>query len=152
VLRYHSTLGDDHPFTLAAAAGLAGVVRGLGRHAEARRIDQEALSGLQRSVGADHPFTLSCANGYAADLFGLGEAQEGQQVAADTWQRSRLIRGAEHPDTLACQWNAVLAGGDAEALRQTAEALAKAFGEGHPVMSLVAAGERLETDIDLPPL
>lgn len=152
VLRYHSTLGDDHPFTLAAAAGLAGVVRGLSRHAEARRIDQEALSGLQRSVGADHPFTLSCANGYAADLFGLGEAQEGQQVAADTWQRSRLIRGAEHPDTLACQWNAVLAGGDAEALRQTAEALAKAFGEGHPVMSLVAAGERLETDIDLPPL
>jgi tetratricopeptide (TPR) repeat protein len=152
VLRYHSTLGDEHPFTLASSAALAGVVRGLGRHAEARRIDQEALGGLQRSVGADHPFTLACANGYATDLFGLGERQEGQQVAADTWQRSRLIRGAEHPDTLAVQWNAVLSGGDAEALRQTGEALAKVFGEGHPVLSQVAAGERVEVDIDLSPL
>jgi hypothetical protein len=50
------------------------------------------------------------------------------------------------------QWNAVLAGGDAEALRQTAEALAKVFGEGHPVLSEVAAGGRLEVDIDLSPL
>lgn len=152
VLRYHSALGDDHPFTLAASAGLAGVVRGLGRFAEAHRIDQEALGGLRRSVGPDHPFTLSCANGYATDLFGLGDRQEAQQVAADTWQRSRLIRGAEHPDTLACAWNAVVGGGDEEARHQATEALAKSYGEGHPVLSLVVAGERLETDVDLPPL
>ena len=152
MLRYHSVLGDDHPFTLAASAGLAGVVRASGRYAEARHIDEEALSGLRRSVGPDHPFTLSCATGYAADLFGMGERQPAQQLAADTWQRSRLIRGAEHPDTLACWWNAVLDGGDEEARRQATDALAKVYAEGHPVLAQVAREERLETDVDLPPL
>jgi len=152
VVRYHSLLGDDHPFTLAATAGLAGVVRAGGGHVEARRIDQEALHGLRRSVGADHPFTLACANGYATDLFGLGERQEAQQIAADTWQRSHLLRGAEHPDTLACAWNAVLDGGDEEARHQVTASLAKAYGEGHPLLARVAAGERLETEVDLPPL
>ncbi|MGK5681061.1 FxSxx-COOH system tetratricopeptide repeat protein [Actinoplanes sp. URMC 104] len=152
VIRYHSVLGDDHPFTLAASAVLAGVVRATGRYAEARHIDDEALGGLRRSVGPDHPFTMSCANGYATDLFGLGERQEAQQLAAETWQRSRLIRGPEHPDTLACAWNAALDGGDEEALNQVTAALAKAYGEGHPVLARVARGERLETDVDLPPL
>jgi hypothetical protein len=152
VVRYHSLLGDEHPFTLAASGALAGVVRVAGGHVEARRIDQEALHGLRRSVGADHPFTLACANGYATDLYGLGERQEAQQIAADTWQRSQLLRGAEHPDTLACAWNAVLDGGDEEARLQVTAALAKVYGEGHPVLSRVAAGERLETEVDLPPL
>ncbi|MBM2618906.1 tetratricopeptide repeat protein [Actinoplanes sp. LDG1-06] len=150
--RYHSVLGDDHPFTLAASASLAGVVRATGRYAEARHIDEEALGGLRRSVGPDHPFTMSCANGYATDLFGVGDRQEGQQIATDTWQRSRLIRGVEHPDTLACAWNAVLAGGDDEARHQVSAALTKAYGEGHPVLERVALGDRLETDLDLPPL
>jgi tetratricopeptide (TPR) repeat protein len=152
VARYHSVLGDDHPFTLAAAAGLAAVVRGTGSAAEARRIDQEALHGLRRSVGVDHPFTLSCANGYAIDLFAVGERQEAQQVAAETLQRSRLIRGAEHPDTLACAWNAVVDGPDEEARAQAGAALAKVYGEGHPVLVAAADGVRLETDLDLPPL
>jgi Tetratricopeptide repeat len=152
VIRYHSVLGDDHPFTLAASAGLAGVVRCTGRFAEARRIDQEALGGLRRSVGVDHPFTLACANGYANDLFGLGERQEAQQLASDTWQRSRLLRGVEHPDTLVYGWNAVVEGGDDEARHQATTALAKAYGENHPVVAGAVAGDRLETDVDLPPL
>jgi tetratricopeptide (TPR) repeat protein len=152
VVRYHSVLGDDHPFTLAVSAGLAGVVRATGRFGEARRIDEEVLSGLRRSVGSDHPFTLSCANGYATDLFGLGERQQAQQVAADTWLRSRTMRGAEHPDTLACAWNAVAGGADDEARHQVTAALVKAYGEGHPVLARVALGERLETELDLPPL
>ncbi|MET0423105.1 MAG: tetratricopeptide repeat protein, partial [Actinoplanes sp.] len=152
VIRYHSVLGDEHPFTLAAGAGLAGVVRAGGRPAEARQIDLEALGGLRRSVGPDHPFTLGCANGYAIDLFGVGDRQEAQQLAGDTWQRSRMVRGAEHPDTLACAWNAVLGGGDEEARSQVTAALVKAYGEGHPVLARTARSERLETDLDLPPL
>ena len=150
--RYPALLGDDHPFTQAASAALAAVVRAGGGHAESRRIDQEALHGLRRSVGVDHPFTLACANGYATDLFAAGERQEAQQIAADTWQRSRLLRGAEHPDTLACAWNAVLDGGDEEARHQVTAALVKAYGEGHEILARTGAGERLETEIDLPPL
>ncbi len=150
--RYHAVLGDEHPFTLAAATGLAGVVRASGRYAEARTIDMEALSGLRRSVGADHPFTLSCANGLAADLNAIGEAQPAREIAADTLARSRTIRGADHPDTLACAWNVALDAGDEMAQHQAAAALAKVYGEAHPVLQLTAARSRLETDIDLPPL
>ncbi|MEV6346909.1 FxSxx-COOH system tetratricopeptide repeat protein [Actinoplanes sp. NPDC051851] len=152
VIRYHAVLGDEHPFTLAASAGLAGVVRAAGRHAEARTIDEEVLSGLRRSVGADHPFTLSCANGLAADLFAAGEAQRSRELATDTLRRSRVVRGADHPDTVACAWNLALADGDEQAQHQVLESLAKAFGDGHPIFARTAAGERLETDIDLPPL
>jgi tetratricopeptide (TPR) repeat protein len=152
VVRYHAVLGDDHPFTLAAAAGLAGVVRANGRYAEARTIDTEALSGLRRSVGADHPFSLSCANGLAADLLHTGEAQQAREVAADTLVRSRAVRGADHPDTAACAWNVALDAGDETAQQQAMSALTKAYGQAHPVLALVQAGERLETEIDLPPL
>lgn len=150
--RYHAVLGDEHPFTLAAAANLAGVVRATGRYAEARTIDAEALGGLRRSVGADHPFTLSCANGFAADLVAIGEAQQAREIASDTLTRSRVLRGADHPDTLACAWNAALDAGDTDTAEAVREGLEKVYGEHHPMLARVAAGERLETEIEPPPL
>jgi hypothetical protein len=45
----------------------------------------------------------------------------------------------------------VLDGTDEQARHQAGAALAKAYGEGHPVLARVAAGERLETEVDLPP-
>ncbi|HET6530209.1 MAG TPA: FxSxx-COOH system tetratricopeptide repeat protein [Actinoplanes sp.] len=152
VARYHAVLGDEHPFALAAAADLAGVVRATGRYSEARTIDAEALSGLRRSVGADHPFTLACANGLAADLRHTGEAQPAREIAADTLARSRTVRGTDHPDTAACGWNLALDDGDQTAQQQALAELTKAYGEGHPTVARAATGERLETDIDLPPL
>jgi hypothetical protein len=106
VADYRAVLGGEHPFTLAAATDLAGVLRATGDVGQARTIDSEALGGLRRSVGADHPFTLSCANGLAADLIATGEAQRAREIALDTLSRSRVLRGAEHPDTLACAFNA----------------------------------------------
>jgi tetratricopeptide (TPR) repeat protein len=152
VARYHAVLGDDHPFTLAAATDLAGVVRATGLFAEARTIDAEALSGLRRSVGADHPFSLACANGLAADLYAIGEAQQAREIAADTLARSKVVRGVDHPDTLACAWNVALDAGDDAAKDQALDALKKAYGEQNPVIGLAGAGQRLETDIDPPPL
>ncbi|GAA4924413.1 FxSxx-COOH system tetratricopeptide repeat protein [Actinoplanes utahensis] len=152
VIRYHAVLGDEHPFTLVASAGLAGVVRASGRTTEARTIDQEVLSGLRRSVGSDHPFTLSCANGLAADLAAAGEAQQARELAADTLRRSRAVRGADHPDTAACAWNLALTGGDEAARQQALDGLVKVFGDGHPVFRVTAAEQRLETEVDLPPL
>jgi tetratricopeptide (TPR) repeat protein len=152
VARYHAVLGDDHPFTLAAATDLAGVVRATGLFAEARTIDAEALSGLRRSVGADHPFSLACANGLAADLYAIGEAQQAREIAADTLARSKVVRGVDHPDTLACAWNVALDAGDDVAKDQALDALKKAYGEQNPVIVLAGAEQRLETDIDPPPL
>ncbi|MFI5936747.1 FxSxx-COOH system tetratricopeptide repeat protein [Actinoplanes sp. NPDC051494] len=152
VARYHAVLGDEHPFTLAAAAGLAGVVRATGRFPEARTIDAEALGGLRRSVGADHPFTLSCANGFAADLIATGEAQPAREIALDTLNRSRSLRGADHPDTLACAFNLALDTGDDSSAEAAIEGLQKVYGDGHPTPARALAGQRLETEIELPPL
>ncbi|GAA0449315.1 hypothetical protein Aca07nite_42680 [Actinoplanes capillaceus] len=152
VTRYHAVLGDEHPFTLAASAGLAGMIRAAGRHAEARTIGEEVLGGLRRSVGADHPFALGCANGLAADLAAVGRAQQARELAADTLRRSRAVRGPDHPDTVACSWNLALTGGDDAARQQALDAFTKAYGDGHPVFRVTAAGHAVETEIDLPPL
>jgi len=149
---YHAVLGDEHPFTLAAAANLAAVVRATGRYAEARTIDSEALGGLRRSVGTDHPFTLSCANGFAADLLALGEAQPAREVAVDTFARSRSLRGADHPDTLACAFNVALDVNDEPSMHLAIEQLQKLYGESHPLVARALAGNRLETEIEPPPL
>jgi tetratricopeptide (TPR) repeat protein len=157
--RYHAVLGEEHPFTYAAASNLATVARATGRFAEARTIDAEALGGLRASVGVDHPFTLSCANGYAADLRLTGDDEQSREIAADTLLRSRSVRGADHPDTLALAFNLSLAvpDDDRASVDQASVDLAladlrKAYGEHHPVPVAAAAGVRLETDIELPPL
>jgi hypothetical protein len=103
-------------------------------------------------VGPDHPFTLSCANGFAADLRATGEAQQAREIAVDTLTRSRAVRGAEHPDTLACAWNVALDSGDESVMRLALVDLSKTYGDQHPIPVAAAAGRRLETEIEPPPL
>ncbi|GAB1645245.1 FxSxx-COOH system tetratricopeptide repeat protein [Krasilnikovia sp. MM14-A1259] len=149
---YRGVLGEGHPFALAAVCGIAGVERARGRHEQARSLGEEALGGLRRSVGNDHPFTLCCANGLAADLHATGEAQRAREVGADTWVRSGRVRGADHPDTLACAFNLALDAGDDTGRGFALLELTKAYGDQHPVMTAAAAGRRLETEIEPPPL
>jgi hypothetical protein len=95
---------------------------------------------------------LACANGLAADLRQTGEGQQAREIAADTLMRSRTVRGSDHPDTAACAWNAAVDAADETAQEQEFMALTKAYGENHPILARATAGERLETEIDLPPL
>lgn len=154
--RYHAVLGDEHPLTLACASNLAVVVRGTGRPAEARAISAEAVRGLRRALGPDHPFTLSCASGYAADLAAAGEADEARDLSADTLIRSRTVRGPAHPDTLICAYDDALHGGDDPAALARRDAsvaeLAKILGETHPDVVSAGQGDRLEADIEPPPI
>jgi hypothetical protein len=115
-------------------------------------VNAAALSGLRRSVGPDHPFTLSCANGFAADLHATGEAQQAREIAVDTLTRSRAVRGADHPDTLACAWNVALDSADEAAMELALADLTKTYGDRHPVPAAALAHQRLETEIELPPL
>ncbi len=147
--RYHAVLGETHPFTLAAAANLAVVARMTGRHAQARTIDEETLAGLRAALGADHPFTLTCAAGHAADLLLAGEQDAARAAAADVLARSRAVRGPGHPDTVAAAWNLALLGGDRDRARDD---LAKTLGRSHPMTLAAGRGERIETDIEPPPL
>ena len=106
----------------------------------------------RRSVGRDHPFTLSCANGFAADLLATGEAQPSYEIAIDTLTRSRTVRGDLHPDTLACAWNVALDSTDEASQENALADLIKLYGDQHPIPAAALRSERLETEIEPPPL
>jgi hypothetical protein len=66
--------------------------------------------------------------------------------------RSRALRGGSHPETLACVFNVALDAGDEPSMHLAVEELQKAHGEGHPLLARALAGDRLETEIEPPPL
>ncbi|WP_338783685.1 FxSxx-COOH system tetratricopeptide repeat protein [Streptomyces sp. DG1A-41] len=52
-------LGEEHPLTLSGTANLALDLRGLGRGAEADRLQQQAVAGFARALSVDHPWLLA---------------------------------------------------------------------------------------------
>ena len=57
-----SSLGAEHPSTLAVAGRLAGVLQDQGEFSEAARILRETLKAHTRVLGAEHPCTLAVAS------------------------------------------------------------------------------------------
>jgi tetratricopeptide (TPR) repeat protein len=101
-LRHHwrDQLGDDHEHTLKAATFLAWALRDMGRHTEARELDEDTLARSRRVLGEDHPESLGSANNLAVDLKNLSEYQEARELDEDTLARSRRVLGEDHTYTL----------------------------------------------------
>jgi hypothetical protein len=97
---WRDRLGDDHEHTLAAALYLAWALRAMGRYAEARELDEDALARCRRVLGEDHPDTLTAANYLGHDLRSLGEYQAARELDEDILARRRRVLGEDHPDTL----------------------------------------------------
>ncbi len=144
--------GPDDPATIAAAATTATILRDMGRYAQARRLNEDALVRSRRVLGEDHPSTLGSATNLAADLRMLGEAAAARQLDEDTLARRRRVLGEDHLDTLASATN--LAAdlselGEAAAARQLDEdTLARrrrALGEDHP--ATLASATNLAADL-----
>ncbi|MEV3985315.1 tetratricopeptide repeat protein [Nonomuraea sp. NPDC049758] len=95
-----STLGVDHPHTLAARHNLASCTGQAGDAAAARDQLAALLPVRERVLGAEHPHTLSTRH-YLADWTGqAGDAAAARdQLAALLPVRERVL-GAEHPHTL----------------------------------------------------
>jgi hypothetical protein len=70
---WRGRLGDDDENARAVATYLAWALRDMGRHAEARKLDEDTLARYRRVLGDDHPHTLRSAGNLAADLRALGE-------------------------------------------------------------------------------
>ena len=101
-LRQHwrAQLGDDHEHVLTAATQAAWALRTMGRHAEARDLDQDTLDRRRRVLGDDHSDTLSSAHVFAFDMYLLGEVQAARDLGQDTLDRRRQVLGDDHPGTL----------------------------------------------------
>ncbi|WP_051102561.1 serine/threonine-protein kinase [Parafrankia elaeagni] len=116
--------GADHHTTLAAANELALRLSALGRHEEARELDEDVLGRLHRQLGPDHPDTLTSAHNLAVDLTALGAASRARDLCQDTLRRRRSVLGPDHPDTLDTAHNLGMlcsAGGEHGAARELGE-------------------------------
>jgi hypothetical protein len=98
--RWRDRLGDDDENTQATATYLALVLRRMGRHAEARELNEDTLDYRRRVLGEDHHNTLVAAHNLAGDLIFLGEHQAARELAEDTLARYRRLFGEDHPETL----------------------------------------------------
>ncbi|GGS52115.1 FxSxx-COOH system tetratricopeptide repeat protein [Actinokineospora fastidiosa] len=92
------------PAALAAARGLGGDDRGLGRYLDALATDQLVWAGKVRELGEDHPQTRSAANNLATSLYLSGNTQ--RALAVERQNHSRVVRlfGEHHERT---DWSAV---------------------------------------------
>jgi hypothetical protein len=94
--RWRDRLGD-HEHTWAAARALAWALVAMGRHDEARALDQDTLDRRRRILGQDHPDTLYSAITLAANMDCHADARD---LAQDTLERYRRVLGEDHLSTL----------------------------------------------------
>lgn len=92
--------GPDDSQTLQAANTLARALGHLGRHHEARDLDDDTLTRRRRILGGDHPATLVSANNLAVDLRDVGDPQRARELDEDTLIRKLRVLGGDHPHTL----------------------------------------------------
>ena len=150
---WRDRFGPDDGHTLSAAGGVAEALRGMGRYAQARDLDEDLLSRRRRLYGDDESNTLWSANNLAVDLRRAGEYGAARKLDEDTLARRRRVLGEDHPDTLSSASNLAIdlyELGEYEAAREldtdTLARRRRVLGEDHPD-TLTSAGN-LAADLD----
>jgi hypothetical protein len=153
------TLGERHPYTLAAAANLSSYLRGTGDRRGAYALGSATLRLLRETLGEKHPFALACAVNVANALADLGRHADAEKLERATLALLSERMGPRHPDTLACQSNLCITlnarghTAEAEELRKrTVEAFEKALGGSHPSVADAQQGVRLNRDLEPQPI
>jgi hypothetical protein len=93
-------LGAEHPDTLLSANNLAASLSHQGKHADAERIQREALGVQKRVLGAEHPDTLRSAGNLAESLAHQGKCAEAEPILHAALASRQRVLGPAHPDTL----------------------------------------------------
>ena len=92
-------LGEDHPTTRADAVAYAGVLDGLGRYAESRRIYERALSVYEGLLGSEHYEVAAVSNNLAFVEFAEGNHPRATELARRAYSVKAKLLGKMHPDT-----------------------------------------------------
>lgn len=157
--RYETVLGHDHPYTQATIMNLAILLRLQGDAARAGTLLGEALQSLERSMGPRHDYTLICSTNLASALADVGEYEQARERGERTLELCRESVGEDNPTTLACAANLVLdlraLGHEDAAARLAADTLSRygrTLGKEHPTVVAATEGQRLDLDIEPPPL
>jgi tetratricopeptide (TPR) repeat protein len=136
---YLTTLGPEHPATLAATHDLANSYSSAGRGDEALKLQEEVLALYRKVLGPEHPATLGAMNNLASSYYGTGHRGEGLKLRQEVLALRRKVNGPEDPDTLKAMGNLAISYTDSsrrdEALKLREEVLAtsrKVLGLEHP--------------------
>ncbi|MEV4324802.1 FxSxx-COOH system tetratricopeptide repeat protein [Microbispora rosea] len=155
---YRSSLGGEHPFTLATANNLMTYLRGTRELSDAYALGVRTLDALRRKLGPAHPFTLSCMVNVANCAADMGRLEEAQALERDALDRLRETLRPEHPDALAAQANLAISlraaeqTGEAERLMESAlEVMRRVLGENHPNVVAALSWRRLNRDLEPQP-
>ena len=135
-------LGQDHPDTAAAVAGLAIAHRSQGKYADAEELYKRAVAIKEKALGADHPKLADTLVALALVHYDQGRYADSEELN----KRALIIRektlGASHPDVANTLVNLALVYmeqgkyADAERLHQRALAIQeKALGANHSAVA-----------------
>jgi hypothetical protein len=136
---YSAARGPDDPDTLMSMDRLAVVYTGLGRHADARKLNEDLLAVRKAKFGSDHPVTLAGMHNLAASYAALGQHAEALKLREETLALHKTKLGSDHADTLTSMGSLAdsyeVLGRHAEAVKLRAETLAlqqSNLGADHP--------------------
>ena len=111
----------------------------LGRHAEALKLNEEALALRKAKLGPDHPDTLASMTSLANSYTALGRHAEALKLREETLALMKAKLGPDHPETLGSMHNLAISyaalGRHAEALKLKEETLTlkkSRLGPDHP--------------------
>jgi len=93
-------LGPDYEQTLVIGRFLANALRSVGRHGEARALNEDVLARCRRTLGENHEHTLAVANSVGADLRWQGQWRQAYEHDEDTLRRHVQVFGEDDPNTL----------------------------------------------------
>ena len=153
---YPAVYGTNHPYNYGCMGNLALLRRLAGDPAEARRLNEAALAGLEERLTRDHLFTLTVAANLASDFAAMNNFGQARALGEESVTRLTRMLGEDHWFTLGCASNlaldlrAVGAYGEADALSaRTQIGYQRTM---NPEYVLAAAGTRLHFDFDPPPI
>lgn len=92
-----NALGEDHPYSLAAAMLKGTIAAYVGDLEAAAEIEARATTGLERVLGASHPDTLRCRANLLITRQQLGDGAAAFERARTIDSLATLI-GADHPE------------------------------------------------------
>ncbi|MFZ4576477.1 MAG: tetratricopeptide repeat protein, partial [Phycisphaerales bacterium] len=98
-------LGNDHPLTLSAISGAAGVDGALGKTAESEALMRELLAARERVLGPDHADTLGAVNNLAILLGATGRTEEAVKLYDRVIGGATRALGPLHRNTLKSRFN-----------------------------------------------
>lgn len=155
---YREALGRNHPFSLAAATNLVIIHRRQGQTEAALALADDTLQHLVDDLGDTHPATVACRANRAGVLSELGRREEALAEDEKAYEGYRALYRDHHPRVLCAQYNVTLDRhlmGDPEALALLGKAALDAereFGVRHPTCRAMAARQRIDFDLEMPPI